>query len=113
MSFLWTTIHVSDLERSLAFYRNRLGYQVDRMIAGDTIAFLGTGETKLELITGEASPSPAMSLGFAVTDLDQTRQELADCQPSDIVSPMPGLRFCFVKDPDGYVIQLVEMRQHD
>lgn len=113
MNFLWTTLHVSQLEASLAFYRDRLGLSLNRQIEPAKIVFLGSGQTLLELIEGEATPSETISLGFSVKNLEDWTGPLHDCLVSDIISPMPGFRFCFVADPDGYRIQLVEMGQHD
>lgn len=113
MKFLWTTLHVTQLESSLAFYRDRLGLSVNRRIEPAKIVFLGSGETLLELIEGEAKPSDGISLGFSVNNLEYWTESLRDCLVSDIISPMPGFRFCFVTDPDGYRVQLVETGTHD
>lgn len=114
MKFLWTTLHVNNLEVSLEFYQNRLGLALDTLYDGPSrMAFLGDGETKVELIEGHADSSRSISLGFLVENLDSWRETLADCQPSEIMAPNPELRFCFFVDPDGYLIQLVEIGQND
>lgn len=114
MKFLWTTLQVNDVEQSLAFYRDRLGLELDNLYEGPVrIAFLGQGETKLELLEGKSKPSETVSLGFLVEDLAGWREKLSDCQPSDLMSPSPGLKFCFFVDPDGYLVQLVEMGEND
>ncbi|HCX61202.1 MAG TPA: glyoxalase, partial [Clostridiales bacterium] len=56
MKFLWTTIHVKNMEESLAFYQDVVGLKLmNRFNAGPgmEISFLGEGETKLELICSE------------------------------------------------------------
>ena len=56
MKFLWTTILVNDMDESLKFYEEIAGLKpVDRFQAGPgmEIAFLGEGETKIELICNE------------------------------------------------------------
>ncbi|HHT21428.1 MAG TPA: VOC family protein [Tissierellia bacterium] len=114
MNFLWTTLQVNDLDASLVFYRDRLGLELDTLFEGEArIAFLGRGETKLELLEGAAKPSPTVSLGFQVEDLAAWRDKLSDYSPSEMISPSPGLTFCFFVDPDGYLVQLVEMGQND
>lgn len=113
MNFLWTTLHVTQLEASLTFYRDRLGLAVNRQIEPAKIVFLGNGETLLELIEGEAMPTESISLGFSVSNLEHWTESLRDCLVSDIIAPMPGVRFCFVTDPDGYRVQLVETGTHD
>lgn len=114
MKFLWTTLHVSNLSDSLGFYQNRLGLPLVRQFDGPVkIAFLGEGETQVELIEGDVLASEAVSLGFAVDNLADWVKELNDCFIGPIITPMPGMRFCFFRDPDGHMIQLVEMGQHD
>ena len=53
MTFLWTTIQVTDLDRSLAFYREALGLtEIKRKEAADgsfILAYLGDGETGFRL----------------------------------------------------------------
>jgi len=46
MKFLWTTIHVKNLEESIDFYSNLMGLQVARRFPagpGIEIAFMGNG----------------------------------------------------------------------
>lgn len=117
MKFLWTTIRVSDLERSIAFYRDVLQLSmVERHPGspGSEIAFMADGETRVELFCG---PEPLqeghagdVSMGFACADLDSTRAALTEkgYAVSPIISPNPTIRFCFLQDPDGYQIQLAQ-----
>lgn len=115
MTFLWTTLKIADLDRSLHFYHDLLGLPIAERFGppGHEIAMLGdeTG-TKLELLSGPA-PAPlgqGVSLGFAPKDLAALLEALrADgiAIPAP-VSPDPTLRFYFIQDPDGYTVQLVE-----
>ncbi len=59
MSFCWCTVHVKDIDASIKFYEEIVGLKVaQRFGAGAMeIAFLGSGETKLELIGGAAARS--------------------------------------------------------
>jgi len=117
MSFLWTTITVSDLEASLKFYQDIVGLPlVRRFDAGPMgeIAFLGDGDTKIELIgsrSGKADFGPDISLGFAVDSADEKIAAL-DKQGirlhSGPFSPNPHVKFFFIQDPDGLKIQFVE-----
>ena len=53
MKFCWTTLSVNNMEESLKFYHEIIGLPVDRrfkMGPEAEIAFLGDGETKLELM---------------------------------------------------------------
>lgn len=115
MNFCWTTLHVSDIERSLAFYRDLLGIPVvSTMNAGPvSIAFIGKqGNAQLELLCSpEGSPREAgrgVSVGFMTQQLDKLISKLRDagCSISGPFSPDPHISFYFVSDPDGYQVQL-------
>jgi len=117
MTINWTTIHVADLEKSLAFYNGLMGLPVaGRMgVPGHEIAMLGPDEgTKLELIsTGEpapANPGQGVSMGFTPDNMGELLDKLAAAGVviPEPMSPNPTLRFYFIQDPDGYTIQLVE-----
>ncbi len=117
MKFVWTTIQVSDLDRSLAFYHDLLDLPVqERFPAGpNEIAMLGDAEgTKLELIQKPGpkleAPGAGLSLGFAPADIGAALQKLAEqgVAVPPPVSPNPTMKFYFLQDPDGYVVQLVE-----
>lgn len=113
MKFLWTTLHVTNLEQSLDFYQNQLGLPVVRQFEGEVkLAFLGIGETQLELIEGDVQTTQSISIGLQVENLDEWVSKLKDNYLGPIISPMPGMRFAFFQDPDKHQIQLVEMRQH-
>jgi lactoylglutathione lyase len=116
MQYLWTTITVGDMEESLAFYQNVLSLPVSsRMKTPAEIVFLGDGETKIELIYHEGNtPSPIgkdISIGLSVENLDAFMEMLKQ-KGIPIVegpfSPNPSIRFCFVHDPNGVRVQLVE-----
>lgn len=110
--FILTTLWVSDLEKSLTFYRDLLGLPLlNQFQAGpNRIAMLGEAEgTHLELIEGKTIPDPSLSvsIGFAPKDLSAV---LAACagEAEGPISPNPNTTFWFVGDPDGYRIQLVD-----
>ena len=73
MHFCWTTLMVKDLDESLKFYQDILGLEVaSRFTAmpGLELAFLGTGETQIELVCSADSQNAvvgdAISFGFDV-----------------------------------------------
>ena len=108
MAFAHTTIHVTDLDRSIAFY-SRLGMGVSRRFGppGHEIAFLGDGPTKLELIgDGRAADSPGVSVGFTAADAGALAREL-DEKCVGPLTPASGVEFWFVRDPDGYAVQIL------
>ncbi len=119
MKFLWTTIEVLDVDESVRFYQEIVGHSVEHRIAGEetNIAFMGDGETKIELISHKGVVPQAVgaliSIGFEVDDLDA---KIAFLQERGIpitagpFSPNPRIRFCYVEDPNGVRLQFVEQR---
>jgi len=119
VKFLWTTIRVSNLERSLGFYQEIVGLPVRNRMAhpGMELVFLGEGETALELIheagLGKVDLGAHVSLGFQVSDLDASMAHMKAQGIQITGGPIkagPTTRFFFVKDPDGMNIQFVEER---
>jgi lactoylglutathione lyase len=112
-----TTVHVSDLEKSLGFYQGLLGLGlVRRSPSGNgELAFLGeAGQPNIELIChpGEAKPAySGFTLGFRVDSLKDGTAKLVQAGYPLVrgpISPGPTVTFSFFHDPDGIEIQLVE-----
>ena len=118
MKLRWVTLHVSDMDKSVAFYRDLLGLKIDRQFGNEEhmITFFGEGDdAKVELIyqRGAAieNAGKGVSMGFGVQNLDSVIEELKKHVTAPItgpISPNPGIRFYLVPDPDGYTIQLYE-----
>ena len=118
MNFTWVTFHVSDMEKSLNFYRDLLGMRIVREFGNENqkLVFLaGDNETQIELICqkGESieNAGKGMSVGFGVTNLDEKIANLKNQISAPIAGPMspnPHMKFYMVPDPDGYTIQLHE-----
>jgi lactoylglutathione lyase len=121
MEYLWTTLTISNMEKSLSFYMGNLSLAIrSRFRTGDgtEIVFLGGASgTAVELI--ERGPLPVstavrgagISLGFKTESLEQSMRALADAGIPVERGPIQaggGTRFFFVRDPDGYEIQIVE-----
>ena len=119
MHFCWCTLHVRDMEKSLAFYQDIVGLVLTRRIAetpGVDIAFLGDGETQLELIVGKDEPytGGGAAIAFMVDSLEQKMDFLRDKRiaiHSGPFAPSARTRFFFVQDPDGMLVQFVEQKQ--
>ena len=118
MKFCWTTIMVNDLDESLKFYQEIIGLPINKRFQGgkDTeIAFLGDGETKLELIFNKTNKKvnigPDISIGFEVKSVDKMISDLKE-KGIDIHSgpfqPNPDIKFFYLLDPNGLKVQLVE-----
>ena len=118
MKFCWTTLSVKNLEESLKFYQEIVGLEVDRRFPagpGVEIAFLGAGETKVELICNEEIKDidfgQHISLGFEVESVDgmiEFIKEKGIAIHSGPFQPNPHVKFFFVTDPNGLKIQFVE-----
>lgn len=117
MKVNWVTIYVSDLEKSLFFYTNLLNLGIAEKFGSSDhqIVMLGKkDETKIELIceTGKkiGNPGNGVSIGLEADDLERLISILQKngYQPMGPISPNPRIRFYFVKDPDGYTVQLVK-----
>ncbi|MCU0307902.1 MAG: VOC family protein [Thermoleophilia bacterium] len=118
-----TMIRVLDEDRSLAFY-GALGFAEHRRrrVGGDTatIIFLGLPDdgARLELTLNDGRTEPyAQGEGYGhiallTHDLDADLERLAGVgvrPETEIYAPYPGgPRICFVRDPDGYRIELLE-----
>ena len=133
---------VSDMDRSLAFYRDLLGMEVERELAIEgeffervhgypgvkgRLVFLGLGDGRhsLQLIQyaipggGRVAPVErsfvgATHLGIIVDDAERAYAELSArgvefVNPPAFADATPwGLRACYLQDPDGNWLELVE-----
>ena len=118
MKFCWSTLYVKDLEESIEFYEEIVGLNVvNRFPAGpDTeIAFLGDGETKVELIwnknKNEINVGQDISWGFTVESVDEKIEFLKEKGIEVLEGPFqpsPQSKFFFILDPNGLRIQFYE-----
>ncbi|MGI8902168.1 MAG: VOC family protein [Solirubrobacteraceae bacterium] len=124
MSLIHTCYRILEIDRSVAFYRT-LGFEEKgRLPIGDEAinVFMGLpedgSEPRLELTcnTGRTEPYE-LGTGYghvAITtaDLDGTLAQLAAREIEPERPPYTvsegGSRLCFVRDPDGYRIELIE-----
>ena len=122
-AFLHTCYRIGDIDRSVAFYE-KLGFEERRrMPIGDEAinVFMGLpGEdSRLELTYNHGVDSYDLGTGYnhvalLVDDLDGTLAGLAQSGIEPEKPPYrPGGRttgslICFVRDPDGYRIELIE-----
>jgi lactoylglutathione lyase len=118
MKFCWSTLVVKDLEESLKFYQEIVGLEISRRFKagpGMEIAFLGDGDTKVELICDGSGADPVVgkdiSWGFEVVSLDETLAMVKD-KGLEIqggpFQPNPHTKFFYVLDPNGFKIQFVQ-----
>jgi len=105
------------MEESLKFYQEIVGLPLEKRFKagpGVEIAFLGDGETKIELIHNEQikdiSFGQNISLGFEVDSVDEMMKTLKEKGieiHSGPFQPNPHTKFFFVLDPNGLKIQFV------
>jgi catechol 2,3-dioxygenase-like lactoylglutathione lyase family enzyme len=111
---LLVQLQVADLERSLAFYTDLLGFRVTERRDDLQFVHLSAGLPGLELglsAGGERAPQPGTTvLNFSVRgDLERLRAELEAKGvvfrgPTQVI---PGkVRLAAFTDPDGYVLRL-------
>jgi lactoylglutathione lyase len=117
MKFCWCTLHIKNLEKSRRFYEDIVGLKVDRMIDAGLrqILFMGEGETQIELVhepeKRRIDVGKDISLGFQVESLDEMIafvEERGIKIEAGPMQPNPHVKFFYVKDPDGLMIQFVE-----
>jgi len=120
MNFCHIILTVKNLDVSIKFYRDIVGLPLKiRQPAGPNaeLAFLGNGDTLLELLCAKPSfydedkeAGNGVALGFVVESLENKLNLLREGgyeTDGVITSPAPNMQFLFAKDPDGYNIQFV------
>jgi lactoylglutathione lyase len=124
-NFLHTMVRITDPERSRAFYE-ALGFRFSRdmdivrdgeLEATNYFFSLGEDENVLELTYNHDGRKYDLGTGYGhialgVDDLDGTLGRLAEQGIEPEREPYRvregGSRICFVRDPDGYRIELIE-----
>jgi lactoylglutathione lyase len=115
--------HVADIDRALAFYSGLLGMkEVMRIPLGEGLqeVILGFPDSQAAgvILMWHADKKDARSLGngysrlvLNVSDVDAAIELLAKRGTPVVTQPTRygSLKFAMVKDPDGYVIELLQM----
>lgn len=113
-------INVLDLEKSLAFYSNALGLkEIRRKQADDgsyTIVFLGegSGTVKLELTWLKAMDRPynlgdeEFHIAFKTNNFEEAYK--LHTEMGCICFENPAMGIYFIKDPDGYWLEIIPTR---
>jgi lactoylglutathione lyase len=121
MALIHTCYRIGDIDRSVAFYET-LGFEeLGRLPIRDEalnvyMGLPGDGP-RLELTHNFGVPEYDLGTGYnhiavSVDDLDDTLRRLAekgiDPEKPPYTVREGGSRLCFVRDPDGYRIELIE-----
>ena len=120
-------IVVSDLDRSLHFYRGLLGLHHEGsnpVPGGGNMHRLWAAESMIKLVAPESPPEQPVIVGglragavglryltFSVADLDELMADLkANGVPviRDVTEMGPGVRIAIVEDPDGNHVEFLE-----
>jgi lactoylglutathione lyase len=124
MKYLHTMVRVTDLERSLAFYRDALGLEVlsrrDNEAGRYTLVFLaapGDRDAQIELTYNWPAPDGSTEaytggrnfghIAYAVDDIYATCRRLLDHGVAIVRPPRDG-RMAFVRSPDHISIELLQ-----
>lgn len=119
----YVVLIVADVDRSLAFYTGVIGLRLGHR--SGPYAQLDTGTTRIALYQREAMAAtlgrplrpadpdaPAFEIGFKVAGIDVAYAELTAAGATPVCPPVDrpwGQRTAYVADPDGYLIELVDI----
>lgn len=118
MKFCWSTLKVKDINESIKFYEEVIGLKVANRFdtgQGMEIAFLGDGDTKVELVCNQGQTDinvgVDISWGFEVDSLDDAialvKEKGIEIEGGPF-QPNPHTKFFYILDPNGMKIQIVE-----
>jgi lactoylglutathione lyase len=120
MQNMITMITVSDMNRSVAFYRDTLGLSL-RFQTPDWSEF-DMGSTTLALHGGGVAAPPSQggeqvagraSIGFTVENVDKTFEELKAKGARPVMPPTErageGIRLAVFADPDGLPVSIAQV----
>ncbi len=110
----YTTMIVKDMDESIKFYTEVMGFAVDSQYhphpgAGITL-LKGKGEVMIELIQAANFAIGLYSVGMDVKDLDAVLEELKSKGAKITLEPTPTQvgRMAFLEDPNGVRFALIQ-----
>ena len=121
----YTMVIVSDMKRSVGFYRDMLGIPLkfespewtEFATGATTLALHGGGVAREYQDTGDQSKTAgACSIGFNVDDVDKTYEELKSKGMTFVMPPTQregeGIKLAVGLDPDGLPISFAQLIEH-
>jgi lactoylglutathione lyase len=121
----YTMIVVSDMQRSVEFYRDKLGIPLkfqspdwtEFATGTTTLALHGGGVPSTQPPAGDPSKvAGACSIGFNVDDVDKTYEELKAKGITFVMPPMQregeGIKLAVAIDPDGLPVSFAQLIGH-
>jgi lactoylglutathione lyase len=119
-------VNVSDMGRSVAFYRDTLGLALKFESPGWSEFETGTTTLALHAVDAREAAGPdapsephagTCSMGFSVADLDAVYAQLQSRGARFVMAPTArpneGIRLAVCIDPDGLAISFAQARGHD
>lgn len=125
MKLLHTMIRVKDIKKSLDFYENLLGLKLakEKRLDDCTLYFLSDneGEVQVELTFNDETPVDGYQIGsgfghfaFETDSMDEFTSKMKSYGWEYLYEPFKltqiGSTIAFLKDPDGYEIEIIEKR---
>ena len=114
MKVKYATIIVENMEQSIKFYTEVMGFEIDSQytpLSGVVITLLKSeGDAMIELIKNTENKIGLYSVGMEVKDLDAALKELKAKGANITMGPVPitvGF-LAFVEDPNGARIALIQ-----
>ena len=114
MKVRYATIIVADMDESVRFYREVMGFEVDRQfkpVPGVVITLMkGQGDAMVELIKNAEDSVGLHSVGMEVEDVGATVEQLKAKGATITMEPVPTLvgSLAFMEDPNGVKIALIQ-----
>ena len=109
-------LNVKDIKRSLKFYQDAFGLEIDFWEGGRSMVFLHSPGAKDTITLCQAKPDEPIAGGgvshfgfsLAKNDLDEMvkQVERAGGKLLSRGHHAPSVPFAYISDPDGYVIEL-------
>ena len=121
--FSHTYLPVRDLDESITFYTEKLGFYLLRKYLwnGNPSAYVGLNGILLEMSNSPTTPSTdgrsELRIGLEVPDIDAALTELKQKGVEVAREPWQALTFwgrqAQIKDPSGYIISIRQWREPD
>ena len=114
MKIKYTTLIVKDMDESIKFYMDVMGFEIDSQYdlgpAGTITLLKGEGETMVELIKNPVDEPGLFSMGMDVEDINATVNELKSKGAKITMEPTPITvgTLAFLEDPNGVRIALIQ-----
>ncbi|KUO72365.1 MAG: S-D-lactoylglutathione methylglyoxal lyase [Desulfosporosinus sp. BRH_c37] len=114
MEVKYATIVVKDMDESIKFYAEVMGFEIDSQYnpqPGIMITLMkGKGDAMIELIKDTIHGIGLYSVGMKVEDLNTTVKELKSKGAKITLGPVPIMvgSLAFLEDPNGVRIALIQ-----